>query len=208
MPVTEGPRDPGGSTIEITSGITERTSRVDLKKRMAEFGDIEVCHMGTRGLDNPFVKYRTSQSAEMALEALKCGQVFLEDGTALNGDWRTTRRQGPPKTVAVVPRRDEDMSSRSLIHEEKKGRSASRGRRRSRSRRRQRSRSRKDKHRKRSPGKDGKDKARKSRGKIPQLTNGDPGPDPPKPKSEQPVAVLQGDDATGYVNPLFRRGKA
>merc|ERR1740117_1675298 len=86
----------GGTTIEITFGVSERTSRVDLKKRMCVYGDVDVCHMGTRGQDHPFVRFRNPQGAEAALRALKNGEVFLDDGSMLAGDWKTGNKKPTP----------------------------------------------------------------------------------------------------------------
>lgn len=183
------PRESGCSTIEITFGTSERTSRVELKKRMAAFGEVDVCHMGTRGQDFPFVRFRTQAAAEVALKALKSGEVFLEDGAMLAGEWKTgTRRRESAPPVPEHRRRDEteDMTSRNLIYSSRgsrgsSGRSPSYGRgnsggRRNRSRsrrrrshsqgrsRRQSSRSRQHRGRKRSHSRHGTRRGSRSRG--------------------------------------------
>lgn len=132
-------------TVEITYGIGETTSRVELKKVMSAFGEVEVCHMGSRGTDKPFVRFRTGAATEAALVALKGGKVFLEDGvTMLAGERKQGRSQG---SGASTRRRDqtEDMSSRNLIQGKKRQKSrsksssrSSRSKSRSRSRRRRR----------------------------------------------------------------------
>lgn len=155
----------GGTTIEMTFGIGETTSRVELKKVMSVFGEVDVCHMGLRGSDKPFVRFRTSNAAEAALTALKNGKVFLEDGVSmLAGDLK----QGPRSRGGGpgARRRDEteDMSSRNLIQSKKRHKSRSRS---SRSRSRSRSKSKKrkrgkEKEKERQKEKD-KDKDKKSR---------------------------------------------
>ncbi|CAE8628231.1 unnamed protein product [Polarella glacialis] len=96
---------PEGVAIEITFGTTERTSRVDLKKRMSAFGEVEVCHMGTRGQDFPFVRFKEQASAEAALKACNEGEVSMEDGSLLAARMKSgnqRRRESaapPPETV-------------------------------------------------------------------------------------------------------------
>lgn len=75
------------TAIEITAGIAERTSRVSLKKAMEQFGEVVGCHMGTRGVEAPIVRFQTQTAAENALEQLNNAQVFL-DGCQLSGDWK------------------------------------------------------------------------------------------------------------------------
>eukprot|EP00971_Amphidinium_carterae_P173501 3439302-Amphidinium_carterae.1 len=81
------------TTIEITSGTNDGTSRIDLKKAMSAYGEVDVCHMGARGVDLPFVRFRTTEGAEAALEALKKGDVSLPDGSVLGGDWKAVSRK-------------------------------------------------------------------------------------------------------------------
>merc|ERR1719428_203326 len=122
------------STIEITEGVNDRTSRLSLKKTMEFFGEVDACHMGNRGLDYPFVRFRVQASADAAVEALKAGRVFL-DGIALGGEWKGAGRrsgQNPPPEATSRRREDMDVTSRDLImsRDEKKDRSRSRRRRR------------------------------------------------------------------------------
>jgi len=84
---------PNETAIEITGGITERTSRLGLKRTMQTFGEVEVCHMGNRAVDLPFVRYKTIAACEAALNALKNGEAFL-DGLVLQGVRKGT---GPPR---------------------------------------------------------------------------------------------------------------
>jgi len=112
------------STIEITGGVTERTSRLGLKKTMLQFGEVDACHMGDRAVmgDNftefPIVRFKTQTSAETALAALKGGSVFL-DGYQLTGEWRggggqavRQRKQHAPPALTAQP--FEETSSRLL----------------------------------------------------------------------------------------------
>eukprot|EP00442_Polarella_glacialis_P059660 CAMPEP_0115108666 /NCGR_PEP_ID=MMETSP0227-20121206/38144_1 /TAXON_ID=89957 /ORGANISM="Polarella glacialis, Strain CCMP 1383" /LENGTH=162 /DNA_ID=CAMNT_0002507013 /DNA_START=71 /DNA_END=560 /DNA_ORIENTATION=- len=86
------------AAIEI-SGISETSSRLSLKKAMEAFGEVVGCHMGSRGQDNPIVRYKTQDMAQSALDALKKGTVWL-DGVVLTAEWKgtsgTTRRDPPP----------------------------------------------------------------------------------------------------------------
>jgi hypothetical protein len=61
---------PNETAIEMTGGITEGTSRLGLKRTMENFGVVEVCHMGNRAVDLPFVRYKTVSAFEAALNAL------------------------------------------------------------------------------------------------------------------------------------------
>mmetsp|Transcript_6237 Transcript_6237/g.17571 ORF Transcript_6237/g.17571 Transcript_6237/m.17571 type:complete len:148 (-) Transcript_6237:94-537(-) len=77
------------SAIEVT-GVTDTTSRISLKKAMEQFGEVDYCHMGNRGVDMPIVRFRTQGDAEKALEHIKAGQVWL-DGFVIGGDWKGSR---------------------------------------------------------------------------------------------------------------------
>jgi len=112
------------STIEITGGVTERTSRLGLKKTMLQFGEVDACHMGDRAVmgDNftefPIVRFKTQTSAETALAALKGGQVFL-DGYQLSGEWRggggqAVRQRKAHAPPALTAQPFEETSSRLL----------------------------------------------------------------------------------------------
>lgn len=210
----------GCTTVEITFGTSERTSRVELKKRMSAFGEVDVCHMGTRGKDFPFVRFRSAAFAEAAVEALKSGQVFLEDGSLLGGGWKLGSRRREP-LASDNRRRDEteDMTSRNLINvgRGEKGRglaaSPSRSVRRllphSRSRRkrsRSKGRSRKRRHGSRSRHRRTQSRRSNSRHRRDsgEIAGGDSeaagGPD----GAPVPMA-LPGSNAVGYSNPLFMR---
>lgn len=154
------------TAIEITQGIAEWTSRLSLKKTMERFGEVVGCHMGTRGVDLPIVRFQTQASAEAALEAFKGGQVFL-DGFQLSGEWKGTT-SGQKDNRDDKPMREErrsgdyvgggaggggsrredpvslEMTSRDFLASglDRGGRRRSRERRRSRSRSRRRKRSR------------------------------------------------------------------
>lgn len=78
------------------------------------------CHMGSRGVDNPIVRYKTQEResihlvgvetveefAQTALDALKAGEAWLGkaskcsevwlDGQILKGEWKNSGRPGPP----------------------------------------------------------------------------------------------------------------
>jgi len=112
------------STIEITGGVTERTSRLGLKKTMLQFGEVDACHMGDRAVmgDNftefPIVRFKSQSSAEAALSALKAGHVFL-DGYQLSGEWRggggqAVRQRKAHAPPALTAQPFEDTSSRLL----------------------------------------------------------------------------------------------
>mmetsp|Transcript_29243 Transcript_29243/g.44176 ORF Transcript_29243/g.44176 Transcript_29243/m.44176 type:complete len:253 (+) Transcript_29243:184-942(+) len=117
------------NTIEITGGITQRTSRLALKRAMAGFGEVDACHMGDRAVmgDNftefPIVRFKSQSVAETALNAIKTGQVFL-DGQLIQAEWRgggglavRGRLKGPQATrppIEPQPGVDE-TSSRMLL---------------------------------------------------------------------------------------------
>mmetsp|Transcript_85978 Transcript_85978/g.216412 ORF Transcript_85978/g.216412 Transcript_85978/m.216412 type:complete len:247 (-) Transcript_85978:146-886(-) len=115
------------STIEITDGITERTSRIALKRTMSAFGEVDACHMGDRAVmgdrftEFPIVRFKMQSSAEAALQAIKGGQVFL-DGLQLQGEWRgggglavRQRLKAPQGRPAIQAQPEEDTSSRMLL---------------------------------------------------------------------------------------------
>lgn len=229
------PGEPRTSTIEICSGPSERTSRVELKRTMSVFGEVDVCHMGVRGQDYPFVRYKSQAAAEAAFTALKNGQVTLDCGTTLDGNWKTggSRRipAGLPPPEHRRHREMADLTSRNLIQRHRGGRSESSrssSRRRSPSRRRRkRSRSRRAKRRRSGSRERQKFSAAPPEPESPKaLTNGPSlmakAADVPAPKPAHSAAtprqleirkdqstgkVLEGDDAKGYANPLFMRRK-
>jgi len=151
------------STIEITDGVVETTSRMWLKKEMERFGEVDVCHMGNRNNpteEPPWVRFTRPNSAESALAAIRAGQVFV-DGLMVKADWRSSRKGPPAPTREQHSRRDLEVTSRDLFMEQRdrggggggggggrnskedeRKRSRSRERKRSRSRRRRRDRSR------------------------------------------------------------------
>jgi len=114
------------TTITIVNGISQRTSRVALKRCMSAFGEVDACHMGDRGFmgesfkELPIVRFKLQSSAEAALQALKGGQIYL-DGMLLEGEVRSgtgnTNRQRPkpPPKPAIAPQTEQEMSSRSLM---------------------------------------------------------------------------------------------
>eukprot|EP00434_Breviolum_minutum_P028595 symbB.v1.2.025300.t1/scaffold2445.1/size151041/28 len=83
------------TTIEITGGTTEFTSRLGLKKAMERFGEVVGCHMGQRGVDKPVVRYVSGEVAQGAYESLRKGEIVL-DGNILEGDWKPDRGRGRP----------------------------------------------------------------------------------------------------------------
>mmetsp|Transcript_38469 Transcript_38469/g.90464 ORF Transcript_38469/g.90464 Transcript_38469/m.90464 type:complete len:181 (+) Transcript_38469:77-619(+) len=113
------------STIEFTGGVVSTTSRLWLKREMERFGEVDVCHMGNR--DNPveeppWVRFKDSQAAEKALEAIKNSQVVL-DGNVLEAEWKANRRGGGggfPRDA--VSRRDLEVNSRDLFLEQERAR--------------------------------------------------------------------------------------
>merc|ERR1740116_151440 len=170
---------------------------------------VDVCHMGTRGLDNPFVRFRQQSCAEAALVALKNGEVFLEDGAMLAGEWKLgNNKYGGQGSENRRRDETEDMSSRNLIHGGKAPRSPSGSKRRkSKSRRRsQRLPSRSpSRSRRRARRKEG---GRHRRGRSEGSTDGPTTAPPPLADAEQPPSVAitpVGDDGLGYSNPLFKR---
>uniref|UniRef100_A0A7S0ZVZ4 RRM domain-containing protein n=1 Tax=Noctiluca scintillans TaxID=2966 RepID=A0A7S0ZVZ4_NOCSC len=192
----------GGMTVEITYGISDRTSRVELKKRMSAFGDVDVCHMGTRGQDCPFVRFRTTQAAEDAVRALGNGEVFMDDGSLLAGDWKKSARRRGDAGNAEGRRRDEteDMTSRNLIGG-KRARSGSKRRSRSRSHRRMRRRSgshpRADSTGKGAQATSGRRRSR-SRHKRRSRSR--------EARGSSPLELV-GNEVAGYSNPLFKPKK-
>jgi hypothetical protein len=75
---------PNETAIEITGGMGVGSSRLSLKRTMEIFGMVEVCHIGNREVDLPFVRYKTIAAFEAALQALQNGSVIL-DGNVLQG---------------------------------------------------------------------------------------------------------------------------
>eukprot|EP00927_Polykrikos_kofoidii_P057977 TRINITY_DN5223_c0_g1_i1.p1 TRINITY_DN5223_c0_g1~~TRINITY_DN5223_c0_g1_i1.p1 ORF type:complete len:141 (+),score=23.53 TRINITY_DN5223_c0_g1_i1:184-606(+) len=76
--------------IEIY-GLAETSSRMSLKKTMESFGEVIGCHIGSRGVDYPVVRFQTTEGAESALSALKNKQVYV-DGLILDGDWKGSKQ--------------------------------------------------------------------------------------------------------------------
>mmetsp|Transcript_116563 Transcript_116563/g.249253 ORF Transcript_116563/g.249253 Transcript_116563/m.249253 type:complete len:220 (-) Transcript_116563:26-685(-) len=206
-------RDAGVTVVEITFGTSDRTSRVDLKKRMSAFGEVDVCHMGNRGQDKPFVRYRTREAAEAAVKALKNGEVSMEDGALLAGHFkqgsgRRRESSGAPasSTAEQHRRRDEteDMTSRNLLFGgrlgSRAGSSPAGGSRRPRSR----SHRRKSRSRRRSQSRSRREKKKRSHSR--RADKEAPAPAPEE-ASGDAVKELEGNDIVGYANPLFMRKK-
>eukprot|EP00933_Yihiella_yeosuensis_P053085 TRINITY_DN5125_c0_g1_i2.p1 TRINITY_DN5125_c0_g1~~TRINITY_DN5125_c0_g1_i2.p1 ORF type:complete len:202 (+),score=36.37 TRINITY_DN5125_c0_g1_i2:57-662(+) len=192
----DAPNEDGFLAIEITFGTTERTSRVDLKKRMSSFGEVEVCHMGARGQDYPFIRFKEQASAEAALSALKSGKVFMEDGSLLAGRIKSGNQR---RREAAAPQHQlegaKHLTSRSLILEQKRSRKASRSK--SRTRRRSRSRS-----RKRSREKDSKrGETEKSRSSSRSSSSSSSSSDDDNALQEPPLPPSE----ICFANPLFGR---
>lgn len=148
-------------SLDLTSGITEYSSRIALKMMFAQFGEVGACWIPpieNRGKERAFVKFNRPEAAQSALDACSGGQIFL-DGVKVTAEWRLA----PGKTQDS---RDFDakgsnlFTSRDLMREraiegqrERErdgGRDGRDGRRRSRSRSRSRSRKRGDRRRSRS----------------------------------------------------------
>jgi len=114
------------TTITIINGITQRTSRLVLKRCMSAFGEVDACHMGDRAVmgdsftEFPIVRFKSQSAADAALASLKSGQVYL-DGVLLQGECRSgtgssvRQRRGPPPKPAIAPQPEEDTSSRMLV---------------------------------------------------------------------------------------------
>eukprot|EP00928_Gymnodinium_smaydae_P076929 TRINITY_DN6002_c0_g1_i1.p1 TRINITY_DN6002_c0_g1~~TRINITY_DN6002_c0_g1_i1.p1 ORF type:complete len:241 (-),score=48.20 TRINITY_DN6002_c0_g1_i1:27-749(-) len=90
-----------GNAIEFTSGIREYVGRITLKKLMEQFGEVEVCHIGTRGVDYPFVRFQNKASADAALKAAQAGRIFL-DGQPLTADWKGATKKPEPKSATPM----------------------------------------------------------------------------------------------------------
>mmetsp|Transcript_24973 Transcript_24973/g.55182 ORF Transcript_24973/g.55182 Transcript_24973/m.55182 type:complete len:151 (-) Transcript_24973:87-539(-) len=103
--------------LEITSGMTDSSSRLSLKRCMERFGEVVGCHIGKRGVDFPVVRYGSASHAEAALAALKAGEVFL-DGMLLGGDNKGAQAPAKPPPRPTATSRDEavmEITSRDLI---------------------------------------------------------------------------------------------
>mmetsp|Transcript_57324 Transcript_57324/g.185729 ORF Transcript_57324/g.185729 Transcript_57324/m.185729 type:complete len:206 (+) Transcript_57324:187-804(+) len=143
------------ASLDLTSGITDLSSRIALKMMFAQFGEVSACWippLENRVKERAFVKFNRPEAAQAALDACKGGQIFL-DGVQVAAEWRLT----PGKTQDS---RDFDakgsnlLSSRDLMRERavdgQRGRD--RDRRRSQSRGRRKSDRRRSRSRKRSSG--------------------------------------------------------
>jgi len=89
-------------------------SRLALKAEMERFGRVELAYMGNRhdpgaGADAPLVRFATSSSAQMALEAINSGQVVFEGGTVTaefkrGGPRQPERRQSAEARLDITSR--------------------------------------------------------------------------------------------------------
>mmetsp|Transcript_46675 Transcript_46675/g.99660 ORF Transcript_46675/g.99660 Transcript_46675/m.99660 type:complete len:179 (+) Transcript_46675:143-679(+) len=147
-------------SLDLTEGITEFSSRMSLKMMFAQFGEVQACWippLENRGREPAYVKFLKHEAAQVALDACKAGQIFL-DGVQVSADWRTTpsrvqdSRDFDAKGSNLFssrdliqaqggPHRDKD-GDRKKGRDKKRSRSRSRGRKRSDSRSRRKSRSR------------------------------------------------------------------
>jgi len=99
-------------TIQLTGGVVR--SRLALKAEMERFGRVELAYMGNRhdpgaGADAPLVRFATSSSAQMALEAINSGQVVFEGGTVTaefkrGGPRQPERRQSAEARLDITSR--------------------------------------------------------------------------------------------------------
>ncbi|CAD7950232.1 unnamed protein product [Amoebophrya sp. A120] len=83
--------------LEITQGIAEFSNRVGLKTLMSQYGEVDVCWIPPymdRDKDVAYVKFKSSESAELAMKAMTQGLVMMH-GVQLQGRYRMGM---PPKT--------------------------------------------------------------------------------------------------------------
>eukprot|EP00435_Cladocopium_sp_Y103_P045337 s569_g13.t1 len=82
--------------LNLTSGITEFSSRMSLKSMFSQFGEVTSCWVPpveARRKETAWVKFSTSAQAEAALLAVQAGQIYL-DGVKVEAEWRNA----PAKT--------------------------------------------------------------------------------------------------------------
>eukprot|EP00401_Gymnodinium_catenatum_P043631 CAMPEP_0117528370 /NCGR_PEP_ID=MMETSP0784-20121206/37278_1 /TAXON_ID=39447 /ORGANISM="" /LENGTH=229 /DNA_ID=CAMNT_0005324651 /DNA_START=154 /DNA_END=841 /DNA_ORIENTATION=+ len=77
------------AALNIISGITEYTSRIELKNVFGQFGEVTACWLPPmdhreRGA---YVKFGSTRAAELAVAAAGAGRVYL-DGMRLEVEWR------------------------------------------------------------------------------------------------------------------------
>lgn len=131
------------TALDLTSGVTEFTSRVALKALFGQFGEVTAAWLPPpehRLTEKSYVKFGSLQAAESALKAAGGGQIYL-DGLCIRAEWRkvASRTQDSRDFDA---RGGNLTSSRDLIRRGGKDRKQKRSRSRSRSRDRKRKRSR------------------------------------------------------------------
>eukprot|EP00392_Amoebophrya_sp_AT5.2_P009804 g9832.t1 len=83
--------------LEITEGIAEFSNRVGLKTLMSQYGEVDVCWIPPymeREKEVAYVKFKTADSAELAMSAMTQGLVQMH-GVLLQGRYRMGL---PPKT--------------------------------------------------------------------------------------------------------------
>uniref|UniRef100_A0A7S0ZNM7 RRM domain-containing protein n=1 Tax=Noctiluca scintillans TaxID=2966 RepID=A0A7S0ZNM7_NOCSC len=96
--------------LDLTQGITEFSSRIALKMLFGQFGEVAACWvppLEKRGKEPAYVKFGTSNAAQLALDAANSGQLYL-DGVRVQAQWRVN----PAKTQDS---RDFDAKGSNLI---------------------------------------------------------------------------------------------
>jgi len=184
------------AALNIISGITEYTSRIELKNVFGQFGEVTACWLPPmdhreRGA---YVKFGSTRAAELAVAAAGAGRVYL-DGMRLEVEWRQASnrtedtRDFKAQGSNLMTSRDlmraamkERQSAKKPARDRRGGRERSRDRSRdgSNDRDRRRSRSRGGRKKSRGRSRSGKRKSRsRSRGKPRDKSEDEPKAAPP-----------------------------
>jgi len=123
------------TSIQI-EGLPETSSRITLKREMDRWGEVIGCHMGTRSVDLPIVRFKTRDQAEKVVAALKAGEIII-DHVVIKG----SISEGGKVRIGDMPSRPYqqslDFTSRDLIAAVKKKYQKKSGKSRSRSKKKQ-----------------------------------------------------------------------
>mmetsp|Transcript_21158 Transcript_21158/g.46654 ORF Transcript_21158/g.46654 Transcript_21158/m.46654 type:complete len:205 (+) Transcript_21158:78-692(+) len=117
------------TALNLTSGITEYSSRIALKMLFGQFGEVTACWippLEARRNELAYVKFNTAAAAQAALDAASAGQLYL-DGVCLKAEWR----MAPARTQDsrdFEARGSNLMTSRDLMRQEAKERLKARDR--------------------------------------------------------------------------------
>lgn len=112
-------------TVHITGGLSDRTTRLWLKKQMEMFGPVEIVHTGNRHsavAELPWVRFVKLQTAEAVMAAVTAGTLIIDDVVIQAAVGDGSRKNAPPPRNQPQRRSERDMqlTSRDLAQSDRR----------------------------------------------------------------------------------------